>query len=119
MVGDRLSAAIDGITLFAGVAGDSAPGELQKGTVALEVVATDGTKAVRVDDVKVCRLTGLGAAAEALLTEPFTTALPKDWTLVEGAKPWAIAPQGHRVLDLTNLLNVVLSVDYRYQMSAS
>jgi hypothetical protein len=71
------------------------------------------------DDVQVFRLTGRGAAAETLLVEPFTKVLPQGWSFVDGANPWAISPMGHRRLDLSGLLNVVLHVEYRYQMKVN
>ncbi|HVG95944.1 MAG TPA: hypothetical protein VNK05_03525, partial [Chloroflexota bacterium] len=116
VVGDRLSVAIDGITLAEDVDGDPAPGGLQRGTVSLQVLATDGDSAVDLDDVQVVRLTGKGAVAETLLDEPFTASLPADWAFVDGDRPWAIAPRGHRLLDLSPLLSLVLQLDYRYQM---
>jgi hypothetical protein len=119
VVGDRLSLAIDGITLVEGVDGDPASGELRKGTVALQVLTSDVTAGVEFDDVRVVRLTGKGAEAETLLSEPFTAKLPADWAFVNGDRPWAIAPRGHRRLDLSPLLNLVLQLDYRYQMKLS
>jgi hypothetical protein len=119
IVGDRLSVAIDGVTLFANIDGSPDPGQLQKGTVALEVVGTDGSEPMWFDDVKVFRLTGKGAAAETLLSEPFTKILPQDCSFVEGSSPWAISDRGHRVLDFARLLNVVLHLDYRYQMKVN
>ena len=87
--------------------------------MAIQVVATAGAAPVDVDDAKVVRLTGKGLEAETLLAEPFTAALPLDWTFVDGESPWSIAPRGHRLLDLSSLQNVVLSVDYRYQTNLS
>jgi hypothetical protein len=118
VAGDRLSAAIDSITLFENVDGAPAAGELKKGTVGFQVVATDGAEPVWFDDVKVIRLTGKGMPAETLLAEPFTTELPADWTF-SGATPWAISAAPSSVMDLSPLLNVVLSLDYRYEMNVS
>jgi hypothetical protein len=118
VAGDRLSAAIDCITIFENVDGVPAAGELKKGTVGFQVVATDGAEPVWFDDVKVIRLTGKGMPAETLLAEPFTTELPADWTF-SGATPWAISAAPSPVMDLSPLLNVVLSLDYRYEMNVS
>jgi hypothetical protein len=114
-VGSALSVAIDGLSLFAAIDGEAASATLRQGTIAIQVVATDGAAQVLVDDVRVVRLTGKGLEAEALLSEPFTATLPLDWTFVDGEGPWSIAARGHRLLDLSSLQNVVLSVDYRYQ----
>jgi hypothetical protein len=116
VVGDRLSVAVDGLTLVEGVPGNPGAGELRGGTVALQVLAADGPAAVELDDVRVVRLTGKGVEAETLLSEPFTAKLPADWTFVDGDRPWEIARRGHRRLELTSLLNLVLQLDYRYQM---
>jgi hypothetical protein len=116
VVGNLLSVAVDGITLFDEVDGLPAAGALQRGTIGLQVVATDGARPVVFDDLQVVRLTGKGAEAETLLAEPFTAQLPDGWTRADGDKPWAVAPGGHPVMDLATLANVTLSLDYRYQM---
>ena len=98
VVGDRLSAAVDGITLFAGVAGDSAPGELQNGKR-----GAGGRRppmAPRPPGSTTSRC--VASPAWARPRRPCCPSrsrqrFPQDWTLVDGAKPWAIAPQGHRV----------------------
>lgn len=119
IVGDRLSASVDRITLFENIDGAPGAGQLKKGSVALQVVTNGGTEAIRFDDVKVIRLTGKGLAAETLLSEPFTALLPRDWTFADGTSQWEIAPRGTPILDLSQLFNVILSLDYRYQMNVS
>lgn len=116
VVGDALSAAVDGLTLFSNIDGSPAAGELRQGTVALHVLTASAAEPVDYDDVKVVRLTGKGAEAETLLSEPFTAQLPNDWAFVDGDSPWAISPKGHKLLDLSPLLNLVLSLDYLHQM---
>ena len=93
--------------------------ELRKGSVALRVMANDGVEPVWFDDVNVIGMTGKGLAAETLLSEPFTARLPQDWTFADGTNPWAISPEGSPILDLSQLVNVVLSLDYRYLMNVS
>jgi hypothetical protein len=115
VVHNSLTVAIDGLTLFDNVDGAPAAEELQQGTVAIQVL--HGTQPVAFDDARVVRLTGTGAEAETLLSEPFTMELPQDWVFVDGNSPWSIAPEGHSLLDLSSLLNSVLSLDYRYQMN--
>jgi Tc toxin complex TcA C-terminal TcB-binding domain len=115
IVHNSLTVAIDGLTLFDNIDGAPTAGQLQTGTVAIQVL--NGTQPVAFDDAKVVRLTGLGAEAETLLSEPFTKELPQDWVFVDGDSPWSIAPEGHSLLDLSSLLNSVLSLDYRYQMN--
>ena len=115
VVGNALTVAIDGLTVFDNIDGAPAAGQLRQGTVAFQVL--NGADPITFDDVKVIRLTAKGAAAETLLSEPFTKVLPKDWTFVDGNSAWSISATGHALLDLSALLNSVLSLDYRYQMN--
>lgn len=87
------------------------------GAVALRVPAAGATE-VAFDDLQVVRLTRLGAVRESLLSESFQKGLPADWTFTDGAKPWAISKLRHKRLDLGKLLNVVLTVDYRFEYAS-
>jgi hypothetical protein len=40
--------------------------------------------------------------------------LPADWQFKHGAKRWEISKTRHKRLDLSRLLNVVLTVDYGF-----
>ena len=75
-----------------------------------EQIASFKPELVSVDD-ELC--------AETLLDEPFTGQLRSDWTFTDGTAAWSIAREGMPLLDLSQLLNVVLSLDYRYQMNVS
>ena len=111
IVGTSIAIAVDGLTVLDLTdRGADAPGS---GSIALEVVT--GAATAQFDDVKVVRLTGRGDEAETLLSQPFTAALPGDWVF-DGATPWSIDSRGHRRLDLSTLVNVVLSIDYTHQM---
>jgi hypothetical protein len=114
IVDGAISAAVDGITLFDSIDGAPGSGPLTRGSVSLQVVSGAGPAAF--DDVKVVRLTGKGATAETLLSEPFISVLPKAWTFQDGAAPWSISTTAYRQLDLSGLLNAVLNLDYRYQI---
>src|SRR5262249_18481442 len=114
IVGGAISAAVDGITLFNGIDGAPGTGPLARGSVSLQVVSGAGLAGF--DDVKVARLTGKGATAETLLSEPFTSVLPKTWTFRDGTIPWSISLAAHRQLDVSGLLNAVLNLDYRFQI---
>jgi hypothetical protein len=87
------------------------------GTVALRVAAV-GTEDIAFDDVQVVRLTRLGAVRETLLSEPFESTLPADWTFIDGTTRWAISKARHKRLDLAKLLNVVLTVDYQFEYAS-
>lgn len=115
VVGSALTATIDGITLWEDEAGGSGP---TSGTVALQVTA-NGTGAAEFDDVEVVRLTGNGTEAESLLSEPFTSSLPDDWTFVDGSTAWAISSSGHAILDLTELVDLVFKVDYLFEYASN
>lgn len=115
VVGSALTASIDGITLWENVAGGSGPAT---GTVALQVTAT-GSAPAEFDDIDVVRLTGKGAEAETLLSEPFTSTLSDDWTFVDGAAAWAISSTGHSILNLSELFDVVFKVDYLFEYASN
>jgi hypothetical protein len=118
VTGNRVSASIDNMTVFDGLEGNPSAGSLQSGSVGLRVISS-GAKPVLLDDMHVVRLTGLGLEAETLLNEPFTAQLPAEWTFANGASNWSIAAEGIPLLDLSQLFNVVLSLDYTYQMNVS
>jgi hypothetical protein len=118
VTGDALSASIDQVTVFDGVNGAPASGELGKGSIALRV-ASSGSQAAAFDDATVVRLTAKGLDAETLLDEPFSGQLPGGWTFANGTDEWNIATEGLPLLDLSQLLNVVLALDYRYEMNLS
>jgi len=87
------------------------------GTVALRVDSVV-TSDVMFDDLQVIRLTRVGAVRETILSEPFQTKLSPEWTVIDGAKGWAISPARHPRLDLAKLLNVVLTVDYQFTFAS-
>jgi hypothetical protein len=91
---------------------------IASGTVALGVAGAK-TVGVAFDDVQVIRLTRLGAARETLLSEPFLTKLPPDWVFAHGVKPWEVSKERHKRLDLSRLLNVVLTVDYSFTYASA
>jgi hypothetical protein len=113
VVGQSLSASVDGIALFTDIDGAPSHGQLERGSVAMEVVS--GSRPAAFDDAEVVRLTGLGLQAERLLQERFTASVPSGWTFADGDQPWTIAAQGHPLLDLSKLRNVILSLDYRFE----
>ena len=88
-----------------------------QGTVALRVVAV-GSADVPFSDLQVVRLTRLGLVRESLLSEPLADGRPEGWTFSDGATPWAVSPTRQKRLDLSKLLNVVLTVDYGYTLDA-
>ena len=87
------------------------------GTVAVQVNEI-GTGEVMFDDLQVIRLTRVGAVRETLLSEPFQSKLPPEWTFTDGVKRWAVSSAKHRRLDLAKLLNVVLTVDYEFAFAS-
>ncbi|MFQ5738329.1 MAG: hypothetical protein ACE5JX_04910 [Acidobacteriota bacterium] len=115
VVGDELTLTIDGISIFEKVVDSTPRGALTQGTVALKVL--DSPRGyVEFDDLRVIRLTQSGVTAETLLEQPFTTELPGDWSFSDGVEPWLVEPRGYRRLDVSDLLNVTLTIDYLYQM---
>jgi len=106
-----LRADVDRITVLE--ASDTTSPQTQ-GTVALRVAAV-GTAPVSFCDLQVARLTRLGAVRESLLSEAFAGARPDGWALADGGKGWAVSPIRQKRLDLSKLLNVVLTVDYTFK----
>jgi hypothetical protein len=84
------------------------------GTVAL-AVSGGGTAAF--DDLRVVRLTRRGAMREMLHAEPFDT-LPSGWTFTDGATPWVVDATRHKRLDLSKVLNVVITLDYQFAFAS-
>ncbi len=112
--GVELTVWIDGIKVFDAVSDTPTSGTLEDGTVGLEVVSTASSTPVDFDDVEVTRLYGWGGSAEQLLSEPFTSTLPTDWTFSTG--DWSISSSGHKRLIMRTLVNLSLNVEYQYEM---
>lgn len=111
--GDLLSLSVDGITLFDEVDGNPSAGTLAAGTVGLASLSGGVTS---FDDVRVLKMSSEGSLLGTLLEEGFTSSLPADWTTTGS---WTISSSGHKVLDLTGLVNLSVNLEYSYGVDFS